>query len=145
MQQYRFSMEKVLDWRADQEDAAQLVVKEKEDKVILEQQKLERLISESRRLKSENLFHNSIDHLKRHSLYKDLLDEKIIKQRLTLQKAEQELIQAKTDLQLAHKDKKVMQKLEEKELFRFKEVIKKKEQSQLDEISTLNYGRPSLF
>lgn len=145
MQQYRFSMEKVLDWRADQEDAAQLVVKEKEDQLLFEQKKLERIISESRRLKSENLFHNSVDHLKRHSLYKDLLDEKIIKQRLNVQKAEKDLIQAKSDLQLAHRDKKVMQKLEEKEQSRFNEVIKKKEQSQLDEISTLNYGRPSIF
>ncbi|MCC5895771.1 MAG: flagellar export protein FliJ [Alkalibacterium sp.] len=145
MQQYRFSMEKVLDWRADQEDAAQIRVKEKEDLVTLEQQKLDRIISESRRLKSENLFHNTIDHLKRHSMYKDLLDEKIIKQRLSLQKAETELAQAKIQLQLAHKDKKVMQKLEEKEHSRFKEVIKKKEQSQLDEISTLNFGRQSIF
>lgn len=145
MQQYRFSMEKVLDWRSDQEEAAQLVVKEKEDNVRLEQKKLDRIIAESRRLKSENLFHNTIDHLKRHSLYKDLIDEKIIKQRLTVQVAEKELTQAKSELQLAHKDKKVMQKLEEKEQYRFNEIIKKKEQSQLDEISTLNYGRPSIF
>lgn len=103
------------------------------------------MVSESRRLKSENLFKSSIDHLKRHSLYKDLLDDKIIRQRLSLQKAEQELEQARLDLQLAHRDKKVMQKLDEKEHYRFKEEEKKKEQSQLDELTTLTYGRPSLF
>ena len=145
MQNYRFSMEKVLDWREDLEEEAQRVVKEKEDAILMEQARLDKIVSESRRLKSENLFKSSIDHLKRHSLYKDLLDDKIIRQRLSLQKAEQELEQARLDLQLAHRDKKVMQKLAEKEHYRFKEEEKKKEQSQLDELTTLTYGRPFLF
>ncbi|MCC5890182.1 MAG: flagellar export protein FliJ [Alkalibacterium sp.] len=145
MQEYRFSMEKVLDWRSDQEDAAQRFVKEKEDRVSQEEDKLNRIISESRRLKNENLFHKSVDHLKRQNLYKDLLDDKIIKQRLALQTAEQELITARNQLKEAHKDKKVMQKLQEKEHTRFKDTLKKKEQSQLDEIATLSFGRPSLY
>lgn len=145
MQDYRFSMEKVLDWRSDQEDSAQRLVREKEDHVKQEEEKLNRIISESRRLKNENLFHKSVDHLKRQNLYKDLLDDKIIKQRLLLQTAEQELLMARSQLKEAHKDKKVMQKLEEKEQFRFKEALKKKEQSQLDEIATLSFGRPSIF
>lgn len=145
MQEYHFSMEKVLDWRGDLEDVAQLKVKEKEEAVNLEKNKLDRIIGESRKLKSEQLFHKTIDHLKRHSLYKDLLDEKIIRQRLAVEKAEQALSQSRKELQSAHKDKKVMQKLEEKERLRFNDSIKKKEQSQLDEISTLSFGRPSLF
>lgn len=145
MQEYHFSMEKVLDWREDLEDVAQLKVKEKEEAVNLEKNKLDRIIGESRKLKSEQLFHKTIDHLKRHSLYKDLLDEKIIRQRLAVEKAEQALSQSRQELQSAHKDKKVMQKLEEKERLRFNDSIKKKEQSQLDEISTLSFGRPSIF
>jgi len=145
MQNYRFSMEKILDWREDLEEVAQLKVKEKEESVQREKDKLDRIVSESRKLKSEQLFHSTIDHLKRHSLYKDLIDEKIIRQRLTLQKAEKELDQAVKDLHGAHKDKKVMQKLEEKEHHRFLDLTRKQEQSQLDEISTLNYGRPSIF
>ena len=145
MQENHFSMEKVLDWRGDLEDVAQLKVKEKEEAVNLEKNKLDRIIGESRKLKSEQLFHKTIDHLKRHSLYKDLLDEKIIRQRLAVEKAEQALSQSRKELQSAHKDKKVMQKLEEKERLRFNDSIKKKEQSQLDEISTLSFGRPSLF
>lgn len=145
MQDYRFSMEKVLDWRSDQEDTAQRLVKDREERVRQEEDKLNRIISESRRLKNENLFHKSVDHLKRQNLYKDLLDDKIIKQRLALQTAEQDLVMARSQLKEAHKDKKVMQKLEEKEHSRFKDALKKKEQSQLDEIATLSFGRPSLF
>ncbi|WP_423189145.1 flagellar export protein FliJ [Alkalibacterium sp. f15] len=145
MQEYRFSMEKVLDWREDLEDVAQLMVKEKIEKVKNENDKLNRIISESRKLKSEQLFHSTIDHLKRHHLYRDLIDEKIIRQRLTVQKADKELEQARIELQVAHKDKKVMQKLEEKERTRHQDTVKKQEQTQLDEISTLSFGRPSIY
>ncbi|OJF90876.1 flagellar export protein FliJ [Alkalibacterium sp. 20] len=145
MQEYRFSMEKVLDWREDLEDVAQLKVKEKEEKISNENEKLNRIVGESRKLKSEQLFYSTIDHLKRHHLYRDLIDEKIIRQRLTVQKAEKELEQVRIELRVAHKDKKVMQKLEEKERTRHQDTVKKQEQSQLDEISTLSYGRPSIF
>lgn len=145
MQEYRFSMEKVLDWREDLEDVAQIKVKAKEDVLKSENDKLNRIIAESRKLKSEQLFHSTIDHLKRHSLYRDMIDEKIIRQRLTVQKAEKDLEQARLELRVAHKDRKVMQKLEEKERSRHKDLTKKQEQSQLDEISTLNFGRPSIF
>lgn len=145
MQEYRFSMEKVLDWRSDQEDAAQRLVKDKQQIVLNEHEKLERILSESRRIKNENLFQSSLDHLKRHSLYRDMLDEKIIRQRLTLQKAEQDLELSRASLKEAHKDKKVMQKLQEKEKTRYLDDAKKKEQNQLDEISTLGYGRSPIF
>lgn len=145
MQGYRFSMEKVLEWRSDQEDAAQRLAKEKEDNVRIEEDKLNRIRTESRRLRNENLFYKNVDELKRQNLYKDLLDDKIIKQRLVLQTAEQELLMARNKLKEAHKDKKVMEKLEEKEHSRFNDTMKKKEQSQLDEIATLNFGRSMVY
>lgn len=145
MQNYRFSMEKVLEWRMDLEDSAQRVVKEKEDNVMAEQARLDGLISESRKLKSDNLFHSAIGDLKRHSLYKDLLDDKIVRQRLTLEKAKKAVSLAREDLKEAHKDKKVMQKLNDKEKTHYKAFMDKKEQEQLDEISTLSFGRSSAF
>lgn len=145
MQGYRFSMEKVLELRSDQEDAAKRLVKDKEDKVRIEEDKLNRIRTESRRLRNENLFYKNVDELKRQNLYKDLLDDKIIKQRLALQTAEQELLMARNKLKEAHKDKKVMEKLEEKEYLRFNDTMKKKEQAQLDEIATLNFGRSMVY
>ena len=141
MQKYVFSMEKVLDWRSDLEGTAQQVVKEKQEVVRLEEEKLKRMTSESRKLKSEKLFYSSIDNLKRHNLYKEVLNDKITQQRLVLGKAEKDLALALDSLKEAHKDKKVMEKLEEKEHTRYVDLIKKKEQDQLDEISTLSYGR----
>lgn len=145
MKSYRFSMEKVLEWRADLEDSAHLLVKEKEEALHKEQARLEGLIKESRKLKSENLFKSSIDDLKRHSLYKELLDDKIVRQKLAIQTAETELDRAREQLKEAHKDKKVMEKLEEKEKKRYIEFVNKKEQEQLDEISTLSFGRPTVY
>lgn len=141
MQKYVFSMEKVLDWRSDLEGAAQQAVKEKQEDVRLQEEKLNRMTSESRKLKSEKLFYSSIDHLKRHNLYKEVLNDKITQQRLVLKKAEQDLAVAIEALKEAHKDKKVMEKLEEKEHTRYVDLLKKKEQDQLDEMSTLSYGR----
>ncbi|GAA0362106.1 hypothetical protein GCM10008932_13430 [Alkalibacterium iburiense] len=145
MKSYRFSMEKVLEWRADLEDSAHLLVKEKEEALQNEQARLEGLIKESRKLKSENLFKSSIDDLKRHSLYTELLDDKIVRQKLAIQTAETELDRAREQLKEAHKDKKVMEKLEEKEKKRYIEFVNKKEQEQLDEISTLSFGRPTVY
>ncbi|MDZ7835762.1 MAG: hypothetical protein U5K84_11040 [Alkalibacterium sp.] len=48
---------------------AQLKVKEKEANVEREKEKLDRIVSESRKLKSEQLFHSSIDHLKTAAAY----------------------------------------------------------------------------
>ncbi|WP_161878916.1 flagellar export protein FliJ [Alkalibacterium sp. MB6] len=141
MQKYVFSMEKVLDWRSDLEGTAQQVVKEKQEIVRLEEEKLKRMTSESRKLKSEKLFYSSIDNLKRHNLYKEVLNDKITQQRLNVEKANQDLVLAMDSLKEAHKDKKVMEKLEEKEHTRYVDLLKKKEQDQLDEISTLSYGR----
>lgn len=141
MQKYVFSMEKVLDWRSDLEGTAQQVVKEKQEVVRLEEEKLKRMTTESRKLKSEKLFYSSIDNLKRHNLYKEVLNDKITQQRLNVEKANQDLVLAMDSLKEAHKDKKVMEKLEEKEHTRYVDLLKKKEQDQLDEISTLSYGR----
>ena len=141
MQKYVFSMEKVLDWRSDLESTAQQVVKEKQEVVRLEEEKLKRMTSESRKLKSEKLFYSSIENLKRHNLYKEVLNDKITQQRLNVEKANQDLVLAMDSLKEAHKDKKVMEKLEEKEHTRYVDLLKKKEQDQLDEISTLSYGR----
>jgi len=141
MQKYVFSMEKVLDWRSDLEGTAQQVVKEKQEVVRLEEEKLKRMTSESRKLKSEKLFYSSIENLKRHNLYKEVLNDKITQQRLNVEKANQDLVLAMDSLKEAHKDKKVMEKLEEKEHTRYVDLLKKKEQDQLDEISTLSYGR----
>lgn len=145
MQPYHFSMEKILDWREDLEEVAKKEVKDCENLLIMENQKLESLLKESRKLKSDNLFKSNIDSVKRHSLYKDMLDENIIQQKLVIKNVEMQLNIAQEKLLKANKNKRIMEKLEEKERYGHKEAEKKEEQKQLDEISTLQFGRNFTF
>ncbi|WP_407123592.1 flagellar export protein FliJ [Marinilactibacillus psychrotolerans] len=138
-------MEKILDWREDLEEVAKKEVKDCENLLIMEKQKLESLLKESRKLKSDNLFKSNIDSVKRHSLYKDMLDENIIQQKLVIKNVEMQLNIAQEKLLKANKNKRIMEKLEEKERYGHKEAEKKEEQKQLDEISTLQFGRNFTF
>lgn len=141
MQAYQFSMSKILDWREDLEEVAQKDVKSVEVKLMNERQLLETLLRDSRKIKSDNLFKSDIDSVKRHSLYKDLLDDKIIQQKNRIHQVEIELEAVREKLKSANKDKRMMIKLEEKERLVHTEAEKKEEQKQLDEISTLQFGR----
>lgn len=145
MQTYQFSMEKILDWREDLEEVARKEVKNVEVQLMREKQKLESLLKDSRKLKSDNLFKSNIDSVKRHSLYKDLLDDKIIQQKLAIKDVESKLIIVREKLATANKDKRIMEKLEEKERLLHIDIVKKEEQKQLDEISTLQFGRDFAF
>lgn len=131
MQPYHFSMEKILDWREDLEEVAKKEVKDCENLLIMEKQKLESLLKESRKLKSDNLFKSNIDSVKRHSLYKDMLDENIIQQKLVIKNVEMQLNIAQEKLLKANKNKRIMEKLEEKERYGHKEAEKKKNRNNL--------------
>ena len=141
MAKYQFSMEKVLDWRSDTEE------EKKKNLVQVQQSKqqqetiLRRLINENIKIKNDSLSTNRIDVLRRQNLYKDMIDEKIIHQKNVVNKAEKEVEVARIELMEAHKDRKVMEKLKEKEYTLTMEQEKQEEQKQLDEMATLSFGK----
>ena len=141
MAKYQFSMEKVLDWRSDTEE------EKKKNLVQVQQSKqqqetiLRRLINENIKIKNDSLSTNRIDVLRRQNLYKDMIDEKIIHQKNVVSKAEKEVEVARIELMEAHKDRKVMEKLKEKEYTLTMEQEKQEEQKQLDEMATLSFGK----
>ncbi|EDP69244.1 hypothetical protein CAT7_09390 [Carnobacterium sp. AT7] len=141
MTKYQFSMEKVLDWRSDTEE------EKKKNLVQVQQSKqqqetiLRRLIDENIKIKNDSLSTNRIDVLRRQNLYKDMIDEKIIHQKNVVNKAEKEVEVARIELMEAHKDRKVMEKLKEKEYTLTMEQEKQEEQKQLDEMATLSFGK----
>lgn len=136
-----FSMEKILDWRSDIEETAKRAVGQVQVKIEAQQAVLENLIRENTKIKHDQLTTTKINDLRHQQLYKALLDEKIIHQKNQLDKTQKELEVAQSKLIEAHKDKKVMEKLKEKELWTASELMKKEEQKELDEIATLSYGR----
>lgn len=141
MSKYTFSMKKILDWRADKEEEAQRVLVETQKKQQQQEAYLQRLIDENIQMKQKTLLEGRIDTMRQHDLYKKVLDEKIVQQKLVVEKAVKETERAKQALLEAHKEKKMMEKLEEKEREQYILNEKKEEQKQLDEMSTVTFGR----
>lgn len=141
MGQYRFSMEKILDWRLDQEEEAKSRLAGVQEKWLQQNSVIEDLIRESIRVKHAGLKAAQVHDLKNQALYKEMISEKIIQQKNRLAQIENEVQEAQTALTEVHKNKKAMEKLKEKEYFITVEQEKKAEQNELDEIATLSYGR----
>ena len=141
MAKYQFSMEKVLDWRSDTEEEKKKNLVQAQQSKQQQETILRRLIDENIKIKNDSLSTNRIDVLRRQNLYKDMIDEKIIHQKNVVSKAEKEVEVARIELMEAHKDRKVMEKLKEKEYTFTMDQEKQEEQKQLDEMATLSFGK----
>lgn len=141
MGKFRFSMEKVLDWRSDTEEAKKKELGDAQREKFQQEALLQELIQENIKIKNESLTTTRIDILRRQNMYKVMLDERIVQQKNQVETAEKSLETARIALMEAHKEKKVMEKLKEKEYTFVMEQEKSEEQKQLDEMATLSYGR----
>lgn len=142
---FKFSLDNVLEWREDQEEAAKLNVSLVENELLKEKNKLQSLVNENIRLKEKSIFTVNVHHMRQEDLYKALLEEQIIQQKLVVERVEADLAEEKEKLLAAHKDRRIMEKLEERELESHKEEIDSAEQKQLDEFGTINFGRTAYF
>lgn len=138
---FKFSLENVLEWREDQEEAAKLNVSLVQNELQKESDYLKSLINENIRLKEKSIFTVNVHHMRQEDLYKALLEEKIIQQKLIVERVEADLEMEKEKLLAAHKDRRIMEKLEEREFDTYKEEADSEEQKQLDEFGTINFGR----
>ncbi|MBT2731865.1 flagellar export protein FliJ [Carnobacterium sp. ISL-102] len=134
-------MEKVLDWRSDTEEEKKKQLGQVQQNKQQQETLLQRLISENIKIKNDSLTTMRIDVLRRQNLYKNMIDEKIIHQKNIVHKAEKEVEVARVELMEAHKDRKVMEKLKEKEYTFTMEQAKQEEQKQLDEMAALSFGK----
>lgn len=141
MSNYEFSLQSVLNWRDDEEEAAKMKVKKLKDALRQEETRLKQLINENIRLKEKLVQTRELNQLRQQDLYKTLLDDKIIKQKLQVEQAENKVKLAEKDLLRAYQDKKIMEKLDEKEKERHDDFVKSEEQKQIDEFSTISFGR----
>lgn len=142
---FKFSLDNVLEWREDQEEAAKLNVSLVENELLKEKNNLQSLVNENIRLKEKSIFTVNVHHMRQEDLYKALLEEQIIQQKLVVERVEADLAEEKEKLLAAHKDRRIMEKLEERELESYKEEIDSAEQKQLDEFGTINFGRTAYF
>lgn len=132
-------MEKILGWRFDQEDEARLQVANLKEKWDRENQHLQSLIKENIKIKNDNLKNIHIQTLRYNDYYKMIVDEKIIQQKNIMDETQAQISIANEQLLEAHKNRKAMEKLKEKELTAVEEELKRIEQMQLDEFATMSY------
>lgn len=141
MIRYNFSLQNVLDWRNDQENEAKLNLTQIKNNLNKEENYLQQLIYENVQLKEKAALTRKVDVMRQQDLYKEVLDQKIIQQKLIVEQKMNEMKKAEEALLSAHKDKKVMEKLKEKEYETYMETLQIEEQKQIDEFSTITFGR----
>lgn len=137
----QFSMEKILDWRMDLEEQARMKVTHLKEQLLLENNQLQELIKENRRIKHESMANTHIQSLRYNDYYKIVIDEKIIQQKNQIDLTQTEIISAQQKLVNAHTDRKAMEKLKEKEILTHYLKEQRNEQMQLDEFATMSYKR----
>lgn len=138
---YKFSLQNVLEWRKDQEDEAKLELIQAKNTLENENRYLTKLINENIRLKEKAALNKRVDVMRQDDLYREVLNDKIIQQKLIVEQTEHDVKRAEKELLKAHQDKKVMEKLKEKEEAEYYEEIESIEQKNLDEFATMTFGR----
>ena len=138
---YKFSLQNVLEWRKDQEDEAKLELIQAKNTLENENRYLTKLINENIRLKEKAALNKRVDVMRQDDLYREVLNDKIIQQKLIVEQTEHDVKRAEKELLKAHQDKKVMEKLKEKEEIEYYEEIESIEQKNLDEFATMTFGR----
>jgi flagellar FliJ protein len=140
---FQYSLESVLEYRKKVED-------NKKEKFIHENNRFseETGVMESIRehyhetleqLSGKEAF--SIQEQKNYMQYIMNLHQKMEKQKIRISDSRRRRDMARAELETAQKDRKIMENLEEKELYRFKEDIKKREEKELNEIASIGFVR----
>lgn len=138
---YKFSLQNVLDWRGDQQDEARLGLIHAKKALEKELSYLERLIKENVQLKERISVAKRLDVMRQDDLYRRVLNDKIIQQKLIVEQLENDVKRAEKGLLVAYQDKKVMEKLKENDEQKFYDEIEATEQKNLDEFATMTFGR----
>ncbi|MPM24436.1 hypothetical protein SDC9_70918 [bioreactor metagenome] len=144
MKRHQFSLEKILEWRITEEENARKSVLHAQNQMQQQQQQLTHLVNENTKLKHEQMQLTEISTLRYNHHLKGLIDEKIVIQKNAIDQAQSDMDQLQEALLQAHKDRKIMEKLKERESVQILAQVKSEEQKQLDEIATLQY-RKSYF
>lgn len=138
---YKFSLQNVLEWREGQEDEAKLNLIQAKNTLEQEQNYLQKLIHENIHLKETSMLNKRVDVMRQNDLYREVLNEKIIQQKLIVEQSEHDVTLSERKLLKAYQDKKVMEKLREKEEVAYYEEIEANEQKNLDEFATMTFDR----
>lgn len=139
MQAYKFSLEKILEWRKKKEKAEveKLALVQKE--LHKEEESLEKLTNEHDAAKDKILSYRNIQKIQQQRLYINTLEEKKLAKELLIQELEEKLEKVRQALLLAQRDKKVIERLKEKDFEAYRDSMASLMQKELDEAAILRY------
>lgn len=141
MAKYKFSLEKVLEWRVDGEKTVAksfaLTQRELDEQHIV----LNQYILEIEEIKEKIVKLNNILELKQMYLLKQIVELKIENQLVLIEKTKEDLERIRLELLEAQKNRKIMEKLKEKDYDAYKEEVIMSEQKELDEMAVLKFKK----
>lgn len=141
MEEYSFSMEKVLDYRVDVEkQKAEEFAKLKFEITEIETE-ITKLNIELKSINEKICSVQNVNELLQLQLYRELLEENVKMQKLLLIEKRKSLEEKRSELKQAQIDRKIMDKLKEKDYSQFIYKRNLKEQKELDDISVMKFKR----
>ncbi len=145
MKSYKFSMESILNLRENKEKNTMENLAKVQNQLETQKAILKDLIMEEKKIKSNGTKFKDIHELRHHNLYKEEIEEKISKQDELIDKTNIKLEEVRRELIEAQKERKIMEKLKEKDMDNYINNMKHLEQKELDEIAVLKYAQLNGF
>lgn len=140
MNGYKFSLESVLDWRQTKEDEAKRTLLVYQEAQEVQERILEKIVAASMEIKECTTNLVDINTLRQQHLYKNHLDNEIIKQQQTLHRYMNETEKVMEVFVGAQKERKIMENLKEKHYEQYLSDLKVAEQRELDEMGTIRFS-----
>lgn len=141
MKAYSFSMEKVLEWRESLEKTSMEKFAISQNELNQAKMILTNLTNEYDVAKEKALKCKSINELRQLQLYKADLEDRIENQHEIIQRKAKELEDIRQELVAAQKDRKIMEKLKERDYSNYLEKVNADEQKFLDEMAVLKFKK----
>lgn len=141
MKAYKFSMEKILEWRTDTEKTTMEEFATLQNDLQREKLVLNGLQRQYAKSKENDLRNYNVNELVHQQLYVQAIEEKIEEQTQIIYRKKDLVEESRMELIAAQKDRKIMEKLKEKGESNYLENIKNIEQKELDEMAVLRFNR----
>lgn len=145
MNSYEFSMEKVLKWREDIEKTNMESLAKIQNELRRQESILRDLMQEEKRVKANSPRYKDINQLKLQHLYIQKIEGEIQEQDDLIQETSGKLEDARQELIEAQKNRKIMEKLKERDMDAYRHSINSAEQKELDEIAVLKHQNKVSF
>ncbi|RBP70104.1 flagellar FliJ protein [Alkalibaculum bacchi] len=139
MKTYKFSMEKVLELRANKEKTSMENFASMQRDLMKQKSKLIELRTEEDSIKLKSNRCKNIVELRQLYLCKEWLEKRIQAQLICIEESRKNLEKARQELISAQKDRKIIEKLKEKDFEAYQDSEKAIEQKNLDEMAVLKY------